>query len=243
MSAASAFTPQPFQSSSKTTTTTTTLFEEESAVIEPLEPDAVYFDAGSGGVRLAAESALKIYGTIQHAPGKAECLPQDLLRYTQLQPVDESTVQSTLQAHGHSILCSGQGVEFYKDPGETVVKEVKYGPMEAIKDSLQNAGSAMDSDSLQFNFLGGDDLNLGEIVQAAEALTLDLDIRTSCQIAFNSCCHASIPSGTCTVTVVSVNGNDGENSSAKSGIAAGEVYLRDGQYYTLDEADINTAVA
>ena len=97
----------------------------------------------------------------------------------------------------------------------------------------------MGSQQLVMNFLGGDDLILGQVLDAAQALTLDLDIPTSCKIAFNSCSHASIPAGTCTVTVVSV----GSESSAASGIAAGEVYLRDGQYYTLDEADINTAVA
>jgi hypothetical protein len=214
-------------------------------VIEPLETDAVYFDQGAGGVRLAAESALKIVGQIQHKPGQADAKPQDLFRYTQLQQVSTQTVQTVLQQCGHSVLCTGQGVELYKDPGETTIKEVKYAPMEAMKDSLQSAGSAMSSTSLVFNFLGGDDLVLGQVLDAAQALTLDLDIPTKCRIAFHSCSHASVPAGTCAVTVVSVNeSNDtvADSSDVEKAIASGEVYLRDGAWYTLAESDMNTAV-
>ncbi|KAL3918104.1 MAG: hypothetical protein SGARI_007555, partial [Bacillariaceae sp.] len=73
----------------------------------------------------------------------------------------------------------------------------------------------MESTALVFNFLVGDDRILGHVLEAAQALTLDLDIPTKCKVSFNSVCHASIPSGTCTVTVVNVMG---EGNEAPSGV-------------------------
>jgi hypothetical protein len=228
-------------------------------VIEALDENAVPIDPGQGGVRLAQESAIKIVGSVQHKPGQAESLPKDLLRYTRLTSVDfsSSPVQSVWEQTGNVLICSGQGVECYKDPGETTMKEVKYAPMEAIQDSLTNAASAMSSTNLVFNFLGGDDLMLGEVLDAARELVLDLDIPTKTKIRFNSLCHTTIPAGTCTVTVVSVgqnhNNKEGEEADATisnsfvsdvdKAIAAGELYLRDGVYYTVVESDINPAVA
>ncbi|KAG7373609.1 hypothetical protein IV203_034333 [Nitzschia inconspicua] len=91
-------------------------------------------DEGQGGVRLAQESAIKIYGSIKHKPGSADATAKDLVRYFKLQTVPDAV--ELLQQAGHSILCHGQGVELYKDPGTTTVKEVKYAPDEAVKDAL-----------------------------------------------------------------------------------------------------------
>jgi hypothetical protein len=47
------------------------------------------------------------------------------------------------------------------------------------------------------------------------------------------------------VTVVSVNesnDNVADSSDVEKAIASGEVYLRDGAWYTLAESDMNTAV-
>jgi hypothetical protein len=214
--------------------------------IEGLPIDAEEVDEGLGGVRLAEESAIKIVGDIKHKPGKSETYPNDLLRYNTLKEVDEAVVKSTLQKYESTVLCYGQGVEVYKDPGQTTINEVYYAPSEAVKDALTNAKSAMSSTSLVFNFLGGDDLMCGEVLQAANELVLDLDIPTSTKIKFNSLCHKSIPSGTCAITVVSL-GNEPNDTSFVSGVekavASGEIYLRDGIWYTVEESDINTALA
>ena len=218
-------------------------------VIQGLSVDAEEVDEGIGGVRLAKESAIKIVGDIKHKPGKSETYPKDLLRYNTLKEVDESTVKTTLQKYESTIICYGQGVELYRDPGETTIKEVYYAPKEAVKDALTNAKSAMSSSYLVFNFLGGDDLMCGEVLNAANELVLDLDIPTSTQIKFNSLCHKSIPSGTCALTVISLGTDAGDDetssftSDVEKAIASGEIYLRDGVWYTVEESDINTALA
>mmetsp|Transcript_9235 Transcript_9235/g.14782 ORF Transcript_9235/g.14782 Transcript_9235/m.14782 type:complete len:250 (+) Transcript_9235:208-957(+) len=206
--------------------------------------DSEPFDSGSGGVRLAEESAIKLKGEVKHKPGKADAQPKGLLRYNKLTPVDEAKVKDILQKTSSSIICTGQGVELYKDPGETVEKVVFYSPMEAIKDAFAGAAPAIECKELVFNFLGGDDLMLGEVLNAANELVIMLDINTRAKISFNSLCFKSVPEGTCAVTVVSVGDDQEEGlTGAEKSISAGEVYARDGQWWTVDEAEINTAVA
>jgi len=213
-------------------------------VIEAQTEDYVPNEEGLGGVKMAKESAVKIVGDIQHKPGNAETFPRDLLRYNNLNAVEESMVQNVLQTVGSTILCSGQGVELYKNPGQQTIKEVDYAPIEAIKDAITNAASAMESDSLVFNFLGGDDLMLGEVMDAGSELVLALDIPTKTKISFNSLSHKTIPSGTCTVTVVSVGNQANDSlSGVEKAVAQGEVYTRDQTWYTVEESDINTSVA
>mmetsp|Transcript_40751 Transcript_40751/g.41338 ORF Transcript_40751/g.41338 Transcript_40751/m.41338 type:complete len:261 (+) Transcript_40751:23-805(+) len=214
-------------------------------IIEAQAEDYIAPKAGAGGVALAQESVLKVIGDIKHKPGKAETFPETLLRYKDLLTVDESKVQDLLEQVGSTIICTGKGLELYKDPGETTIKEVDYAPTEAIKDAFMNAASAMESTNLIFNFLGGDDLMLGEVMEAANELVVMLDIPTNTNISFNSLSHNTIPSGTCTITVVSkAEENDVSSfSGVEKAIASGEVYARDGYWYTVDESDGSKAMA
>ncbi|MGK3736141.1 MAG: hypothetical protein ACI8RD_007299 [Bacillariaceae sp.] len=241
------FTPPMNKNYYYSTSSTTKLYE----IIEAQTEDYVAPEEGAGGVALAKESAIKIIGEIKHKPGQAESLPETLLRYNNLQTVDESTIQDVLKKVGgggsSTIICKGQGVELYKNPGETTISEVNYGPTEAIKDAFTNAASCMESTNLIFNFLGGDDLMLGEVMEAASELVVMLDIPTNAKISFNSLSYKTIPSGTCAVTVVSVPATTNDESSSFSGvekaISLGEVYSRDGSWYTVEESDINTEIA
>lgn len=213
-------------------------------VIEAQTEDFVQNEEGLGGVKLAKESAVKIVGDIQHKSGKAESFPQDLVRYDNLKTVDESTVQNVLNSVGSTILCLGKGVEDYKDPGQTTKKEVNYAPLEAIKDAITNAASAMESNNLVFNFLGGDDLMVGEVMEAGTELVLALEIPTKTRVSFSSISHKNIPSGTCTVTVISSDGQSNDSfSGVEKAVAQGDLYSYDGTWYTVEESDINTAVA
>lgn len=223
-------------------------------IIEALTENEAPIDMGQGGVRLAQESAILIAGQVKHAPGEAKALPKELKRYTQLTKLQLDDLPSMLQQQfQNSILCHGQGVELYQDPGDTVEKIVKYGPDEAVKDSLLSAASAMASTKLVYNVLGGDDLILGQVQEALQSLTLNLDIPTKCTIEWNSLCHSTIPSGTCTVTVVNMGTTTTTSDDAtatvtapsngiEKALAAGQVYLRDGVYYTVVESDINPAL-
>eukprot|EP00980_Cylindrotheca_fusiformis_P004035 scaffold880_cov132-Cylindrotheca_fusiformis.AAC.31 len=213
-------------------------------VIEGEDIESEPFDEGSGGVRLAQESAIKITGEVKHKPGEADARPMELLRYKNLQRVDESTIDTVLEKTGSKVVCTGQGVELYKDPGDTLDIVVKLAPLEAIKDAVAGSSFSVESDSLVFNFLGGDDLMMGEVLDAANELVVKMDIPTKAKISFNSLCHDSIPAGTCTVTVVSLgNGQLDGSEGVEAAVASGEVYLRDGVWWTVQESEINTAVA
>ena len=234
-------------------TTSISTPRSSSRLYEIIESDgrtAADIDFGQGGVRLAQESAIKIVGSINHSPGKASPETSNLLRYTDLRKIDDgqSKVASVLeQSYGGSarVIATGQGVELYKDPGETVIKEIFFGPMEAVKDAFSTAASAMEYEKLVLNFLGGDDLIAGEVYDAATELVIMLDIATKAKVEFNSLCHSSIPSETCTVTVVGLPSAAPEaaGTGIEKAIASGEVYSRDGVWYTVIEEDINTAVA
>jgi hypothetical protein len=214
-------------------------------VIQGEEVDAEPFDVGSGGVRLVQENAIKITGDVKHKPGSADARPMELLRYNLLSQVDESFVNDMLDKVGSKIVCSGQGKEFYKDPGETLEKTVNYGPTEAIKDAVGRASSAIECEKLVFNFLGGDDLMMGEVLDAIKEMVITMDIATKAKLSFNSLCHSSIPAGTCAVTVVSVGSSDFDGKDGvEKAVASGEVYSKgDGSWHTVSEAEINTALA
>jgi hypothetical protein len=215
-------------------------------VIRGEDLDSNLFDVGSGGVRLAQESAIKITGEVKHKPGQADARPMELLRYNTLQQVDESTVNALMEKTGSKVICTGNGAELYKNPGETLETTVKLAPMEAIKDAVAGSASAMESDSLVFNFLGGDDLMMGEVLDASNEMIVMMDIATKAKISFNSLCHDSIPAGTCTVTVVSLASSDSDyeaSDGVEKAVASGELYLRDGSWWTVLDSEINTAVA
>jgi hypothetical protein len=214
-----------------------------SAVIKGEELGRAPFDEGQGGVRLAEESAIKICGTVKHGPGKADPILSDLVRYKKVAQVDEATVQSAFKEAGARIVCIGRGMELYKDPGETIVSEVILAPMDAARDALNAAGSLKDATKVVFNFLGGDDLQLMEVMDAMDFMIKDaLDINTKAKIYFNSLSHSSFPNERATLTLVAV---DGENERAPSpkGIGAGEVYFRDDKWWIVLDDDINTDIA
>jgi len=207
------------------------------------EPEPLFYE-GDGGVRLAQESAIKITGEVSHKPGQADAQPMELLRYTALNKVEESTVKSVMEKTGSKIIYSGQGVEEYRDPGTSLETNLFLSPTEAIKNAFSGTASAIESESLVFNFLGGDDLMMGEVLDAAKEMVLMMDVDTKAKIHFNSLCHESIPCGTCAVTVVSRGSGDYEGSDGvEKSIASGEVYLRDGSWMTVKESEINTALA
>lgn len=242
--AATAFTsPLTHRPTQSTTTTATTALDM--SVIRGEDENATPFDVGSGGVRLAEESAIKISGDVKHKPGSANPKPSELSRYKKLQEVPESLL------NGLKIVCTGRGKENFADPGEGTTKEVTLSPLDAVRDAtLNNLGTAQDVDALAINFLGGDDLMITEVLNAVEQLVLNLDVKTSTKITFNSLCHTSLPLGESSLTVVGMSktssGSDDEKGTlrgAEASLANGEVYFRDGTYFTVTKEDIEAAVA
>ena len=219
-----------------------------------IRPESVDFDfdVGQGGVQLAEESVIKITGTVTHKPGNAEPNISNLLRYKQIQTVkNDQVVVNTLQQIGGTIIAAGRGAELYKDPGEATEQVILQAPIEAVKDSLIGAKSAMQCTNLIINFCSGDDAQVLEVLSAIKKMVLDLDIATKTKISFNSISHSTFPMSTTAVTVISipetvesVGGSDGSlDGKIIQAVSSGEIYFRDGIFYTLLEEDINPAIA
>jgi len=257
ISGVQAFSLRPFASSK--TTALRSVIQSENVDFE--------FDVGAGGVRLAQESAIQVSGTVKHKPTSATSQLIELQRYNKAVKLSESEAQAALDKAGAKILCTGLGKELFQDPGETVEKTVVLAPKDAVRDALQGAGSAQDYPQLVLNFLGGDELQVTQVLEAAEQMVLALDCKTKCQIQFHSLSDSKlVPDGTsCTLTVVALpfkiappggkqpTSKEGEDdtvdtskfadfSSAEKAMAMGQVYFFDGSYYTVVEEDLNTAV-
>lgn len=233
-----------FQIATPSVTTTRRSPSSLNAVIRPESVD-FDFDVGQGGVRLAEESVIKLAGKVVHKPGSADPSIKELIRYTCLVPVDEKVVMAALAKSGATIVATGRGAELYKDPGDTAQDVVIYAPLDAVRDSLAGAGSAMQADLVVINFCGGDDAQVLEVLSAIKQLVLALDVATKAKVTFNSISHTTFPKGSSAVTVAVLpeGASTGGLEGVERAIAGGEVYFRDGNYYTLVEQDINPAVA
>lgn len=203
------------------------------------------FDIGQGGVRLAMESVIKLFGSVKHAPGKAESSLKQLTRFKSLTPIKETTLQSTLNKLGATIICSGAGKEDYKNPGEGTEAIVVLAPMDAVRDALTGAGSAMNAETIVLNFAGGDDVQVLEVLEAAKQIVLMLDIATKAKVLFNSISTSEFPLGTSSLTVIGLpeGASTGGLEGVENAIATGEIYFCQGQYWTLLQENINTAIA
>lgn len=245
----SSFQISPLSRQTSITTTTTSLASaspefSKSTVILPDDSD-FQFDTGVGGVRLAQESAIKLTGTVKKKGDSAKAGFKDLIRYTALQEVSDSQVQGQLQKVGATVVCTGKGQEMYKDPGNALEQVVVLGPLDCVEDALKGgAKAASDASEVVINFLGGDDLQFLEVQEALEILVPQLDIGKA-KVQFNSLCHASIPLGSVSVTAVALPADASSNgmSGVDKAVADGEVYFRDGKWWTVVQEKINPALA
>lgn len=186
------------------------------------------YDVGQGGVRLAQDSAIKIGGSVKTKTGQPEM--EELLRYKKLTEVSDVS--------GVSVLASGRGKEDYRDPGSSTNKEVTTGPHDAVRDALNGMASATGYGSIFLNFLGGDDMQVLETLDATKVMIDKITIDSTTSVAFNSVSHSSVPRDVVTLTVVGVSD---ETSGASK--PSGEVYFLDGKYWTVSADDIQDAVA
>jgi hypothetical protein len=192
-----------------------------------------------GGVGLALDSYLELSGVVKHKPGDAKASLKTLTRYFKGTPVKAE------ERNGVKVIATGIGKEDYVDPGETLQKVIYYGPMEAVKDALNSAGSAMDYEHIQINFLGGNTI-LYQVLRAAEHMVLTLDIKTKAKVSFSSVSHSDFPEDIITATVVGIPSEQATDdwTGVKKAVAKGKLYIdKDGKSWTVIEEDINTAKA
>jgi hypothetical protein len=243
-------------STSLTLITTTTSFSPSPNLLHPtrqfhlhavIEGDAIEeeaLDEDAGFVGLTKRCAIKIKGTTKKG-GEADCdFFKDLTRYEKMVSLSESEVQSATKKFSCNIVGNGMGKELYYFPDDSVRVEdkvIKLAPTEAAKDLLSKAGSVGDAKYIILNFLGGDDLILGEVMDAADFLVKELDVPEKAKITFNSVSYKDFEMGTCSVTVVAVGGQSGGEGGFEESLAKGEVYAYDGKWYTVSIDDITTA--
>lgn len=216
------------------------------AVIQADEVD-FEFDIGQGGVSLAQKTAIQISGKVQHAPGTAKAQLDSLQRFNQLRTISDAALQKVFQSTSAKIVATGIGKELYKDPGASTVKEVIQTPKDAVRDALIGAGSAIGCEQVHLNFLGGDDLQVLEVLDAVEQAVLMLDVKTKCKIFFRSISDSQFPKQVATVTVVGMDDAVNEGSAVladlvdpvERSVALGSVFFRDGIYYTAVDNDLN----
>ena len=215
------------------------------------------FDENEGGVGLAKRCAVKIVGGREgrkNGSSSTSIEAQELYRYERLTPLDESAIAKSIAGGTYDIelLCSGMGKELYMDPGSSYRVEdkvIKLAPIEAAKDALSVlvTPAASTKSSVVINFLGGDELIIGEVLMACDVLVEGLNLPSATKVKFNSISFADVPPDECYVTVVSVGGG-GESSSISSpegaiideSVKKGELYIRDGKWFTVTRRDMIT---
>lgn len=200
------------------------------------------FDENEGGVGLAKRAAIKIVGVSNKGKGTGA---QEIVRYEKMQELDEAAVKSIMEKAECQLLCSGTGKETYQDPGSSYRLEervIKLAPIEAAQNALSSMASAVtigeDTKSVVFNFLGGDELIIGEVLQACDLLVDGLDFPTKTKVVFNSVGFTSIPEDVCSVVVVASGGKASGLEGADESVARGELYVHDGKWSTVAEGDI-----
>ena len=235
-------------STKRTTATLTPLASSTPTMSTVISPDDTdfQFDTGLGGVRLAQESAVRLTGTIKHgAHNTAKATFKALQRYTAVQAVPDHVVQGTFDQMGAILMCTGRGQELYQDPGTTSLeKVVVLGPAAAATDAARGARPAPDADTVVINVLGGDDLQFLEVQAALESLVPQL-VTGKAKITFNSLCHSQFPAGQVTITAVALPAEASSNGleGIAKAVADGQVYFREGEWWTVVESDINPALA
>ena len=117
-------------------------------------------------------------------------------------------------------------------------------PIEAAKAALSSMASAVtigeDTKSVVVNFLGGEELIIGEVVEACNLLVDGLDFPAKTKVTFNSMSFTDIPGDSCSVAVVASGGKAGGLDGVDESVAKGELYVSDGKWFTVAEGDITT---
>jgi hypothetical protein len=236
------------------------------------------FDENEGGVGLAKRSAIKISGVVtpgdssSSSSANSNCEAQDLVRYSKLHELNnDATTAIKSKTMNCQLLYTGKGIELYQDPGKSYrieEKVIQLAPTMAVRDALASSTSTIsmsggddtnndnDYDELVINFLGGDELIIGEVMEACNLLVNELlddssilrkntTKKKQTNVKFNSISYTQIPSDVCYVTVIAVGrdgrkSGDGLDGGVDESIAKGEIYIQDEKWWTVTEQDIVT---
>lgn len=260
---------------SSSTTTAINLIKGEAYGSEPFDEN----EGGVGlakrsVVKISGVTTYSSAGDGSSSSSNSNSEARELVRYSKLHELDDITaIKSMLEKMNCQLLYAGKGIELYQDPGKSYrieEKVIQLAPIMAVKDALLASSSSTASsstsismsggdtdnddgydDELVINFLGGDELIIGEVMEACNLLVNELDesilrryTKKEKIVKFNSISYAQIPSDVCYVTVIAVGGGgrhrsgDGlDGGGVDESIAKGEIYIQDGKWWTVFEED------
>jgi len=205
----------------------------ETGVIWGIKEDDPTVDFGRCGVKLAEDTVVRMSGFVSSGSAADWKTLDNVLKLTTV-TADESTAAVT-------IVASAASVEDYKDPGTGTVKEVIYAPNECAKACMDQVSESTAA-RIVVNVAGGDDLQVSEVLEAV----LKVSSGFKGDVTWNSLSFKEFALGQATMVVVAMDykivvkqQDDGDDEVAPlSGLAAGELYMQDGKYLTIDEKDI-----
>ena len=112
--------------------------------------------------------------------------------------------------------------------------------MDAVAKALSsspNVAALTGAKSVVVNFLGGNDLIMDEVADAATALVRNMGDGAPSKMKFNAVSHKDIADGTASVTVMAAGGGAAEGAIGKA-VANGEAYFYQGKWYAVLDEDI-----
>lgn len=203
--------------SSSTRKTQLYAFIEADSVDEELDPKG-------GGIGLAMDNAILISGSVDR---KGVAVARELEHYSKVIPLDDSKMQDI------KVLCKGEGIEIYKDPGDTTTKSITLAPISAVENALMDALQIglESNEKMYVNFAGGDDLMLHEVLDGVQQMVEGLKVSSGGDVQFRSLCEPSFPLEKCGVAAMIV-GKKWSN---------GQVFYNEGKWYTVSEDDLVNA--
>merc|ERR1740121_983154 len=174
------------------------------------EGEKITLDENAGGVGLVKRTAVKISGVSSGGTGTEA---RELVRLKTMAELDVAEAESVMDKAQCRLLGVGAGREVYEteevDATGVLDGVVVLAPIDAAKNVLGSMTSTVEDDanSVTMNFLGGDELIIGEVLEACDLLVDNLNLPSKAKVTFNSVSCNDVPSDVCTVTVVASTGS------------------------------------
>jgi len=172
-------------------------------------------DPKGSGLGLALDNGISISGSVD---SKGTPIAKGMKHYSKV-------IKSDISSLGAKVLCKGEGLEIYQDPGLSTEKSITLAPHNAVKDALSAIESQDKDGKIFINFTGGDDLMVHEVLEGVQMMVEGLSLSTN--VEFKTLCEPTFPMDKCGVAAVSVS--DDSN---------GQIYYNGGEWYTLAEEDV-----
>ena len=105
-------------------------------------------------------------------------------------------IKSDISSLGAKILCNGEGLEIYQDPGHSTENSKTLAHYNTVKDALSAIQPQDNKDRKIFiNFTRGDDLMVHEVLEGVQMMVEGLSLSTN--VEFKNLCEPTSPMDRC----------------------------------------------